>query len=834
MNIIEYCDKMKIKYYGINLKIETGANGKPTKKPQYHKLTGQPKMTDFQTLTDAELNKRKQYLKFFDYIVMDTTDYIHIDIDYENGKEYPADEMKWLDDYSERTAYFKSVTKMRGKHLIVKTTETFNNNKRPQSKLKDVEFLNGQWSYVKKDTIVYNPDKMYELEQYDIDDLYDPNSDNKPKKNDHAGKKPLLPGKVPRPVFDDHHRNYLLELTDLLRHDDIHDYNSWTRLVWALHNDEESQSNYDIALYVSSKADNFDEEVFNKLWYSTKPGSTIGSFIYYVKCIDEHKFYKIKSKYFKRSQDIDSSDMALANTFLEIVGDNYVFKRGEKSSDLYSYHRKRWIKEDSKRGILKVNISNELGKFYSELYKTHMIDINVIKLTEKQTPSLKSEADGLEKQLKTITSILGLVQRNNNIAAIADCVTNLLSYKNFDDVEFDTNPYLIAFRNKVYDLQSLNFIEPNKDDYILTTTGFDYETAEDAHELELLELFQRIFPDPEICKYYIHLMSTCMYGMPIEKFFLANGGGGNGKGVINELLVEMLGNYAYTAPNGVLLAPLKLGNCPEVAGMKNKRLIIYREPDADQKKICFSTVKELTGGSKINARMNYSNDTDTTLRGTHIMECNKRPKIDGRLDESVLRRVKDIPFVSTFTEDKNLLEKADVLQNVYEANTYYKSDEFKKKYKFALFKLLTTYISNFHTKHKKCVCDYFPTPDSIVARSKEYIKSSDEIREWFDTVYETVDVKDKSKKEIIEEGLYVTMKDVFKEFQISDYYSNLSKADKRTKNYKYFNEYASSNINFKVYYYNRYKTGDIDKYSILVGFSKRLNEDDCDEECEDI
>jgi len=350
-------------------------------------------------------------------------------------------------------------------------------------------------------------------------------------------------------------------------------------------------------------------------------------------------------------------------------------------------------------------------------------------------------------------------------------------------------------------------------------------------------LFQKIFPDKEIFKYYLHLMATCLYGIPIEKFFLANGGGGNGKGVINELLVELLGNYAYTAPNGVLLAPLKLGNCPEVAGMKNKRLIIYREPDAEQKKICFSTVKELTGGSKINARMNYSNDTNTTLCGTHIMECNQRPKLDGRLDESVLRRVRDIPFVSTFTEDKDLLANAEVLQNVYPANTYYKSDEFKNEYKFALFKILIEYIQEFHTKHGKSVCDKFDVPDCITERSKEYIKSSDELREWFDTVYEPVETKGMSKKDVLEKGLYVTLKDVFEEFKRSEYYANQSKSNKRKMNKKYFVEYAKTNINFKVFYFERYKSGSVEKGNILVGFNKRsINEeyDSCNEECDDI
>ena len=50
-------------------------------------------------------------------------------------------------------------------------------------------------------------------------------------------------------------------------------------------------------------------------------------------------------------------------------------------------------------------------------------------------------------------------------------------------------------------------------------------------------------------------MATSLFSIAIERFIIANGAGGNGKGVINELLVECLGNYAYTAPNEILLQP---------------------------------------------------------------------------------------------------------------------------------------------------------------------------------------------------------------------------------------------------------------------------------------
>ena len=107
-----------------------------------------------------------------------------------------------------------------------------------------------------------------------------------------------------------------------------------------------------------------------------------------------------------------------------------------------------------------------------------------------------------------------------------------------------------------------------------------------------------MFYQPELKKLYLTILSTGLDGIALEKFILANGSGGNGKGVINELVQEMLGNYAYVLPVNILLDPLKTGSNPELANMNNKRLVIAREPDRNLKFNC-ATIKEITGGSEL-------------------------------------------------------------------------------------------------------------------------------------------------------------------------------------------------------------------------------------------
>ena len=49
-------------------------------------------------------------------------------------------------------------------------------------------------------------------------------------------------------------------------------------------------------------------------------------------------------------------------------------------------------------------------------------------------------------------------------------------------------------------------------------------------------------------------------------------------------------------------------------------MVVWREPPEDRA-IQFSVVKELTGGSKINARALYSNDVETHIDACFLMEC---------------------------------------------------------------------------------------------------------------------------------------------------------------------------------------------------------------------
>ena len=744
MEIQKFLDEKNIKYFDINLDVDG------SKKRLLPTNDIMPTTNDF----DKPLLKNTKS----EYIAIDTREMLHIDVDFLEDHAYSQESIDFVNNISNELPYYRSLTKMRGKHIFFTTDEKIF-KKRIQTIFEDIEILAGQWAWAKKDTIIYNHDCI-DNKITSIKDILeiDVNHDS-----GISDDEPIHP----------------TELQDILDNIDIKfvdDYDSWTKIIWGLKND--SKLNKSIAKRFSKRSKKYDEESFLKIWNNGRYGNSIASVYHYSKKSNKLGFQKIKSKYLK-IDDYLQTDKKLAELFLDDNGLYYVYK----DDTLYTYNKKIWSIDKSNN-----KLCCYISSYLFELLNIKLMGIN--KLISKATmeddqPKIKS----LQEQRKFLNGVITSVLSTSKVVKISQSIIHLLSCMDFDHIEFDANPYLFCFNNKCADLKTCKFIKPKREDYILTTTRYDYEISSPVDLKELSDLIDQIFPDPEIKKTYVSYMATTLFGIPIEKFIIANGGGGNGKGVLNELLVSCLGEYSYTAPNDLLLNGIKSGNNPAVASMNNKRLVIYREPDGENQKLNGATIKELTGGSQINARMNYSNNTTTKLRATHILECNKKPKIDGRKDDSIERRLVDVPFKSTFTKNKELLDQD--LDYVFEANIYYKSDDFKNKFKCTLFKYLIDFIRDYDGD----ICNEPYTCEEVIQRTKEYIQDSDDM---FNTLNEKIE-------KTIDKDDFISCKDLYGIYKSSEYFYNLSKKAKREQNYKWFRGELMGNNNYRMFFRDQHR-----------------------------
>jgi phage/plasmid-associated DNA primase len=386
---------------------------------------------------------------------------------------------------------------------------------------------------------------------------------------------------------------------------------------------------------------------------------------------------------------------------------------------------------------------------------------------------------------------------------LAEDICNKLNNKN---IKFNTNPNLFAFNNAIYDLSLDSIIEPNLYDYISITCGYDYDTNYDKNKIKEYDaLLDTIFPNIDNKNYYLDCLSTGLSGYQVENLFIATGGGGNGTGVINTQMLKTCGHYGYKLTSSVLLNEIKEGANPQIANLNNKRFALSTEP-SHKKKMCSSTLKELTGDKTINARMNYSNECDITLCLSLFLECNALPKLD-EVNDAIERRIRTIPFISSFKSADDY-EKTNDKTNVFIGNPIYKSDIFIEDHKQALFHLLSIRCAKFINNGFKLSS----VPTECKSAAIDYLVKSDTIYEWICEKYDKTDsITD-----------YVFIKDMYEVFKMSEYFMNLSKEDKRMYSLKDFTEKIRNNLFIRPYFKERdsYINKIYIKQPAVIGFMK--------------
>lgn len=533
-------------------------------------------------------------------------------------------------------------------------------------------------------------------------------------------------------------------------------YESWISVGMALRNTFINETDaFDLFNYFSVKGNNYDGKEITLKKFNTfikKKGYnkyTIATIYYYAIEDNKPKFIEIMNK---NTFDLEQFDMCKYVKML--AGKVFIYIVKNSIYTLYCFNGKIWKKDDS---LFKSFLSNELYEFLKmiliELYFEHR------------------EFNHMKAQIKRLKSAMfknGIVE----------------SYKEVngrEDIKLDDNENLLGFDNMVYDFEEKCFREYRYDDYVSITTGYDWRKPSDAEIEKVNELIKLIMPDENERNTYLQILATCLHGQAVEKFIIFNGGGRNGKGMINDLLLTALGNYAMEANNSLLFEASKCGSNPEKANIHKKRLVIFREPP-ENKSFENSVIKELTGGGKFSARGHFESETQKELCLTLIVECNKKPLFKEEPTQADIMRLIDIYFGSTFTEDNSLLDSKN---RIYPCNPFYKTPKFKNQYKYALIKILLPYFYKYQ-ENNYCIT----IADSIKERSQNYLDLSYKLVAWFKSEFEFTG----NKEDIIK------MKDLYEHLIQSIYFMNMSKTEKKKYNKAFLQNYIENNQFFKKYY----------------------------------
>ncbi len=544
-------------------------------------------------------------------------------------------------------------------------------------------------------------------------------------------------------------------LTDLVMKIDkkrADNYDDWLKIGFIIFNEG---GTFEIFDKFSKQSIKYNFEEVEKKWNSFKTFDGVGLSIATL-----HKMIKddnCDSKY-----DIlkNLSTGGLSDYFKKNYSNNFIYSKG----NLYFFNDIYW-KEDFEFSYL--------HNFIDSIFHFEILLI----YQEFERKNINSGYKDLQEIRKGIDKM-----RNHSFRSllVKDICIKLVN----DNILWNQETELFCFENKIYNLTENKFVEPKPEYFINMSCGWSYDEKYDISLINELEiLIEKIFPESEIKNLYLSILSTGLSGQHLEKFIIANGRGGNGKGVLNDLMLELCGNYSYILPSSILLDKISTGPNPDIANCNNKRFVVAREPDAKYRLNC-STIKDITGGGKFNARLNYSNDCETNLRLTMIMECNDKP-IMSESNDAMVRRIIDIPFISSFV-DKHIYDELSESErkNIFIGDTYYKTKNFKNKFKQALFLILTKYykaLSN--TKFQLLI------PSTVNERNMNYISSGDDIFTFVCENFEKTENKNDK----------IWIKDLYELYKNSDYFVNLSKSEKRQNNYKNFQTKMSNNLFLRKY-----------------------------------
>ncbi len=378
---------------------------------------------------------------------------------------------------------------------------------------------------------------------------------------------------------------------------------------------------------------------------------------------------------------------------------------------------------------------------------------------------------------------------------------------------FDENPNLLGFTNGVYDLLTDTFREHKEDDYVSRIIPYDYKEAKDADVSSLLEWFDSFMPIREEREFLLKLLSSTIYGKYLQNIVFFSGRGGNGKDCLVDLMKKTLGPDLMYIGSCTSLCSEKTGPNPEVANMNMKRCVVFNEPDQN-KLLQASILKTISGSSTINARGLYQKECDTKLQATSIILCNEKPRMT-EISEAVARRIIVVLFRALFKSRDEIADMPEGTLYMREVNTYYNSDEFRSKYKYAMLHLLLKYFRLFRADGYKLD----NVPQSIRDAGKEYLADSDDFMNWFETKYSRSEEKED----------FVQMKDVYQEFQKSDLWENLPKKERRVQTKKKVCSSVERNPNLRGFYRDRhtvYINGAQKEFnSVLLKWTPRTTED---------
>lgn len=580
------------------------------------------------------------------------------------------------------------------------------------------------------------------------------------------------------------------EQKDIINNIDVKyldNYGDWLKIMWGLFN---TFHNIELCDTISKNSKKYTSknDVIKYINCDKQKTISFGTISYYSKISNAERHEDIFFEH--HIEEIMSyGDKDLSMAYLNLKNDNLI----KHDRQIYRYSKPYWIKEDNLikdiSEVLDNTIQCKYNKIWKDIYKLECEKITVNEVKQKE---INDEIKELKSQTSKLLKTKGKLQSLSKLKNITKLVEVFMINKNYN--MNNIKPNYFCFSNCAFDMITREKITVLKSDYISNHTNYPYINPTQT-EIDLVnKLIREIMPDEESHKCLLSILRSGCIGTQTIYFVLFNGDGSNGKGLLLEMVKRVLGSYYCIGNTQFLLEPIKQGANSALMNLHEKRMIVYSEPEEGMK-LYKDTILKITDVPQMTGRGLYeAEDREINLHCVPILECNSRPQIRGKKDDAILRRIIDLHFSQSFTDNEDFLH----LPNHHLINREYKKDTFKEKHKYAFFNILLNSTEN-----------NVYIPKSVKERGQKFLMDTDEILQWFNSNY--TNTEDKND--------FIKLKDIYNIFTQSTFFNSLSPRDRRENwNSGNFKDKIRSNIHLKKFYCDRKVIDGNNCKSILIGY----------------
>ena len=265
----------------------------------------------------------------------------------------------------------------------------------------------------------------------------------------------------------------------------------------------------------------------------------------------------------------------------------------------------------------------------------------------KVARSIRVEAN--RAQVKQYKRLASHAARSESAARI-DAMVKLSEPKLAASVDlFDKLPFCFNVDNGTVDLSTGNFRQHRRDDFLTQLSPVEYDEGADC---PLWKAFlKRIIRNQSTLS---HLWKAAGYSLTgdvgAQVMFFLFGSGANGKSTFIETLIHILGDYAVSAPPGLLLTSQNDNRLIEVASVYGKRFVSAQET-GEGKRLDEEILKRLTGGDELTGKFLYKDPFNFNPTHKIWLASNHKPTIRSN-NHGTWRRLHLIPFTETIGPDE--------------------------------------------------------------------------------------------------------------------------------------------------------------------------------------